>query len=120
MATPATAMAKQTAATKLVPIEIGVDAIARKVTVNPGTFWVSKGEKEEVQWVCRQQHKHEHNKCFLVHFGEHGSPFAGSAFVDHEVRSGHAVVQPDLNKLYKYTVWVPGFDPADPDGGVKP
>ena len=120
MATTATLTERFTMATKLVPVEIDVDLNTRTIKVSPDPFRVSKREKEEVIWICKQQHKHDHNKCFLVHFGEHGSPFAGSTFVNHEARSGHAVVQPDFNKLYKYTVWVPGCEPLDPQGGVTP
>jgi len=118
MAAPATATEKYTPTPKFVPIEIHV--IKNKVEVIPETFWVSKGAKEEAMWICKQEHEHGHNKCFLVHFGEHGSPFAGSTFVDHESRSGHAVVQHDATKTYKYTVWVPGCEPCDPQGGVTP
>lgn len=122
MGTAATTIDQKTETRILtIPIEIGLDPInPQKIKVTPDRFQVKKGAKEEVQWLCRLPHTHGHNRCFLVHFGEEGSPFAGSTFVDDGVRSGHAVVQPDENKFYKYTVWVSGYDPVDPYAGVTP
>lgn len=93
------------------------------IVVHPDPFWVHKSEDEEVKWFCSLEHKHgdANNPCFTVDF-KGNSPFeCTTLFKGHHAHSGCArtSVQPDPNKLYKYSVTV-GDKTLDPGGGVKP
>jgi hypothetical protein len=118
MATPIKVTGQQTPKAKI-EVQIYVDPKTKTITVKPDPFWVRVSNLEEAMWLCMQPHKHGHNECFTVHFPEE-SPFSERAFANHGVRSGLAVVQPDKNKLYKYTVTVPRIGVLDPKGGVTP
>lgn len=98
--------------TSPVPVQIYADPIR----ANPDTFWVSVSNKEEIEWQCMQNHQHGNGKCFTIEFQE--TPFPGRIFQDHGARSGLPVVPPG-DKLYKYSVTIPGKQPLDPQGGVK-
>ena len=106
-----------------VKVTIFADRKTKKITVDPDKFLVSKGKKEEVQWLCTQEHKHQSDMCFTVHFGKaNGSPFTKDTFKNHQVSSGlvHEKVEPSDTQFYEYTVTVPGVGVLDPKGGVTP
>jgi hypothetical protein len=106
-------------ALKQVEVGINVDKSTNTITVKPDPCSLNSDAQEEVMWVCKQDHDHNHktNTCFMVHFiGT--SPFAKAAFTGPEAHSGCAVISPNKQSLYVYTVWVPGFEPRQ--GGVKP
>ena len=101
-----------------VVVAISTNPVTKQIEVSPQEFWVGKAEKQEVMWVCKQTHTHG-SDCFRAHFDE-GSPFVRTEFSKHLEMSGDQNPNAQLNKLYKYTVEVPGFAPLDPLGGVKP
>lgn len=120
MATPATTMEQKTAKK---PIAIYIGVKGRDVTASLDPFWVSKSNKDEVQWFCTQSHNTHGQGCFTIRFdGPNGSPFETDTFLGHGACSKPVRndVQPDKEKLYKYTVTIPGYDPLDPHGGVTP
>jgi len=90
----------------------------KRIEVFPEQFWVSRAEKQQVMWVCKQTHTHG-SDCFRAHFDE-GSPFTQTEFTEDLQLSGEHDSNAQLNKPYKYTVEVPGFLPLDPLGCVKP
>ena len=96
-----------------VPVNIIVDGTGA-IKVDPDTFWVSKGTKQEVEWACRS------GDYFTVDFNKNGSPFSGSHFDTNSPQSGPVdpAVQPGP-KIYNYTVKV-GNQSLDPGGGVNP
>jgi len=92
---------------------------AKKITVSPPYFLVSKGECEQVEWVCEEAG--QPGPPFNVDFtGKFGSPFYESQFSDQVPFSGlvRRNVLPDENKNYEYTVRI-GKTLLDPGGGVK-
>jgi len=97
---------------------IRTDPETKQIEVFPEQFWVSRAEKQQVMWVCKQTHTHG-SDCFRAHFDE-GSPFTQTEFTEDLQLSGEHDSNAQLNKPYKYTVEVPGFPPLDPLGGVKP
>jgi hypothetical protein len=119
---------------KDVVVMIGLDPTGN-ITVSPETFWVSK-EKESkvnVMWVCTLEHEHgaEGIPCFTVDFNKnekmldpklhrHGTPFSNWHFAGHGAPSGRVRrdVEPDSDKVYKYSVSMHGRS-IDPGGGVK-
>jgi hypothetical protein len=101
-------------------VEIYLDAA--KVVANPPYFEVSKGQNEEVVWVCVEKHAHRPNDepCFTIDFETNGSPFYERQFSSDSPVSG--LVRRDVlpgPKVYKYTVRF-GDASEDPGGGVKP
>ncbi len=109
-------------------VRIGFDTDTKTIKVTPDPFWIHP--EEEVEWFCDLPHehnkKHDHN-CFTITFknkpssqAPQKSPFGESRFRGHGAHSGRAVVNPDINKLYDYSVDAPGFGSIDPQGGVKP
>lgn len=121
MATPSLAIPKKRTGTVAVVIEVDKQG---NIVVEPDTFWVSKSGEQEVKWFCAIAHNHEeHKPCFKVDFKDaENSPFEKPHFEHHHAHSGcvKSAVVPDQNKLYKYTVSMPGKAPLDPTGGVEP
>lgn len=101
-----------------VVVMIWTDPVTKQIEVFPEQFWVSRAEKQQVMWVCKQNHTHG-SDCFRAHFDE-GSPLTQTEFTEDLQLSGEHDSNAQLNKLYKYTVEVRGFAPLDPLGGVKP
>jgi len=101
-----------------VVVMISTDPVTKQIEVFPEQFWVSRAEKQQVMWVCKQNHTHG-SDCFRAHFDE-GSPFTQTEFTEDLQLSGDHDPNAQLNKPYKYTIEVRGFAPLDPLGGVKP
>jgi hypothetical protein len=118
MATPEMTKLPRTSGESVIVV-VCPDPTTKQIRVFPETFWISKSKKEEVLWICKQDHNHGPNACFSVHFEEE-SPFENRKFHDDWAMSGGPVVAPHPTKLYKYTVLVDGYPPLDPRGGVKP
>jgi hypothetical protein len=118
MATPEMTKLPRTSGEPVIVV-ICPDPTTKQIRVFPETFWISKSKKEEVLWICKQDHNHGPKSCFSVHFEEE-SPFENRKFHDDWAMSGGPVVTPHPTKLYKYTVFVDGYPPLDPRGGVKP
>lgn len=112
MATPA-----PTPSVREVPVHINVDA-AGTITVQPPTFWVVKGENQEVVWDCTGPDPRNPPE-FTVDFEKNGSPFYESQFSSVCPCSGLVCrnVLPGP-KIYNYTVRV-GVKSLDPGGGVQ-
>jgi hypothetical protein len=92
---------------------------AKKITVSPSYFLVSKGECEQLEWVCEEAG--QPSPAFNVDFtGKFGSPFYESQFSDQVPFSGlvRRNILPDENKNYEYTVRI-GKTLLDPGGGVR-
>jgi hypothetical protein len=101
-------------------VSIGLDGKGNIQAV-PDYFEVSKGNNEEVRWVCVQDHEHSKvGPCFTVDFEKNGSPFYESQFSSDAPVSGLARrnVMPGP-KRYNYTVRIAGKNDLDPGGGVK-
>jgi len=112
-------------------VKIGLNS-AGNITVTPDPFYIRKGIDEKVVWLCTENHEHgtEASPCFTVDFNKNekilnvnknlpGSPFRDWHFCGHGASSGPAIVAPNEEKLYKYTVSMHGKS-VDPEGGVKP
>jgi hypothetical protein len=101
---------------------VEISIAAEKVVANPPKFEVSKGQDEEVVWVCVAEHDHRPNDepCFTIDFETNGSPFYETQFSSDSPVSG--LVRRNVlpgPKVYKYTVRF-GNLTEDPGGGVKP
>jgi hypothetical protein len=92
---------------------------SKKITVSQQYFLVSKGECEQVEWVCEADG--QPGPPFNVDFtGKFGSPFYETQFSNEVPFSGlvRRNVLPDENKNYEYTVRI-GKALLDPGGGVR-
>lgn len=103
-----------------VPVKINTDPKTKKITVSPDPFEVSKGNKEQVQWICGQNHDHNNPKgCFWIHFDKE-SPFDKKEFRKHMELSSPPNDASVIEKKYKYSVDIDGYPTLDPIGVVKP
>jgi len=101
-----------------VVVEIKLDRDG-KISVSLDPFYVHPKNKEQVVWVCTQNHEHKPQPpCFIVDFDPSDKPFDSAHFEGHPSQSGFATVQPHETKLYKYTVRMNG-KVLDPKGGVR-
>lgn len=110
---------RQKFASRDVVVSIGLDD-QQNITVDPEYFKISKGNNEEVRWVCAMKHDHiESRPCFTVDFDKNGSPFYETQFSSDAPVSGLARrdVLPGP-RIYEYTVRV-GDKEVDPGGGVQ-
>jgi len=108
-----------------VPVVITYDPGGRdpneKIGVSPDPFQVSKGDCEQVKWVCVYKESGTQGPPFTVDFkGENGSPFYETQFSDEVPYSGlvRRDVLPFPDKIYEYTVRIEATE-RDPGGGVK-
>jgi len=99
-----------------VVVVVLTDPTTKTIKVIPDEFWVTKGD-QEVMWVCKQNHTHQ-GDCFHAHF-DGGAPFKRVEFHKDMEFSGDQDGNAVPNKLYKYTVEIPGYKPLDPLGGVR-
>lgn len=111
----------QSPISRTVQVEINLDK-SGNLMAKPDYFEVSKGNNEEVMWVCMQEHAHRRDgqPCFTVDFDKNGSPFYESQFSSDSPISG--LVRRDVlpgPKRYNYTVRA-GNKSLDPGGGVRP
>lgn len=84
------------------------------ITADPDQFCISKSNEDQVEWVPATP-----ATTFKVHFDE--SPFGRRDFDNVSSRSGKIRddVEPDPNKVYKYTV-KSGSETLDPTGIINP
>ncbi len=108
MATPRMALSPRT-----VQVYIDVDTATKRINVVPTHFVIHKEQRQDVRWICIP------DLPFTVDFnGQNRSPFKEKTFNQDQPWSGLAVVNPDPNKVYKYTVSMVGYQVEDPDGVV--
>jgi hypothetical protein len=106
----------------IITVQINVDPNKKEISVSLDPFEVSKGRKEQVEWVCGQNHGHDDPKgCFWVHFDKE-CPFDKKEAHFHKELSGPPNAASVIDKKYKYTVEIPGYPlypPLDPIGIVR-
>lgn len=103
----------------LIRVEINVDPKNKTVTVSLDPFEVSKKQKDQVQWICGQNHQHDYQKgCFWIHFDQ-DCPFDKKEARFHEELSGPPNDSSVIDQKYKYTVEVHDYPPLDPLGVVR-
>jgi len=115
MATPMTALAKPRP--REVQVYILIDPHTQRISnVVPDPFRVSKGNLQEVRWICVPE------QDFSVDFDPNDSPFYESHFDQDSPCSGlpqRKAQALGLQKIYKYTVST-AYDRLDPQGAVDP
>jgi len=110
-------------------VGIGLEPGGKTPKVSRKLFWVSKSQKDLLQWFCQRgevEPGHVHGKdspCFTVIFDKDGTPFESSDFTSNDrgyACSDNVVVEPNEARLYHYRIIMKGKEPLDPGGGVKP
>ena len=110
---------------KIVPVVITYDPKGKTakdiIAVSEEPFLVSKGNCEQVKWICVNKDHSQAAPKFTIDFrGKYGSPFYESQFSDEVPFSGlvRREVLPYEQKIYEYTIRI-GKTLLDPGGGVK-
>ncbi len=89
------------------------------IRVDPDTFWVSKGNNQEVLWHCTSTDPSNPRPNFTVDFDKNGCPFYEPHFDRNRPCSGLVDRKVDPGPtIYNYTVSV-GGQSLDPGGGVS-